>query len=211
MKEYTSANPAFSESINIVETTDPAHADNINAATTQLLQNTLFIMNLIDNIGAVTLTDITISSGDWKKEQDSQGGYSYYAEVQVPGVTRSHFPVVSLYMDAVCKAAEAGLCPTVQSSDGIICFWARQPIESDIHATIALLMIGSPGSGSGTGGNYTLPTATPSRLGGVKIGDNVSVEIDGTISIQPDELLDDVIASDEDIDGTLDNIFGTKV
>lgn len=41
MKEYTSTEPVFSDSIQVVETTDPAHADNINAATKQLLQNTL--------------------------------------------------------------------------------------------------------------------------------------------------------------------------
>lgn len=41
MKEYKNTSPAFSQSIFVVETTDPAHADNINVATTQLLQNTL--------------------------------------------------------------------------------------------------------------------------------------------------------------------------
>lgn len=41
MKDYTSSGPVFSPSIKVVETTDPAHADNINAAPKQLLQNTL--------------------------------------------------------------------------------------------------------------------------------------------------------------------------
>ncbi len=41
MKDYTSVNPVFSTKIRIVETTDPAHADNVNAAPRQLLQNTL--------------------------------------------------------------------------------------------------------------------------------------------------------------------------
>jgi len=40
------------------------------------------------------------------------------------------------------------------------------------------------GGGAG-GGNYTLPTATSSRLGGVKIGTNVTVANDGTISVTP--------------------------
>lgn len=35
----------------------------------------------------------------------------------------------------------------------------------------------------GGGGGYTLPTATPTRLGGVKIGDGINVENDGTISV----------------------------
>lgn len=41
MKEYTSNEPVFSPVIHVVETSDPAHADNINAAPMQLLQNTI--------------------------------------------------------------------------------------------------------------------------------------------------------------------------
>lgn len=41
MKKYISSNPEFSNEINIVEPTDPAHADNVNAAPKQLLENTL--------------------------------------------------------------------------------------------------------------------------------------------------------------------------
>ena len=37
-------------------------------------------------------------------------------------------------------------------------------------------------SGGGGGGSYTLPTATASRLGGVKIGSGINVSEDGTIS-----------------------------
>ncbi len=47
MKNYTTSKPMFSESIEIVETTDPAHADNVNAAPKQLLQNTLDNRKLI--------------------------------------------------------------------------------------------------------------------------------------------------------------------
>ena len=38
------------------------------------------------------------------------------------------------------------------------------------------------GNGGG-GGSYTLPTATSSRLGGVKIGEGINVQNDGTISV----------------------------
>ena len=37
--------------------------------------------------------------------------------------------------------------------------------------------------GGGGGGSYTLPTATSNRLGGVKIGEGINVENDGTISV----------------------------
>ena len=47
--------------------------------------------------------------------------------------------------------------------------------------------LGIGGSGGG-GSSYTLPTATASRLGGVKIGDNVDVTEDGTISVNLTEI-----------------------
>lgn len=37
--------------------------------------------------------------------------------------------------------------------------------------------------GQGGGGEYTLPTATSTRLGGVKIGEGINVSADGTISV----------------------------
>lgn len=41
MKDYTNMAPVFSEIIRVTEPTDPGHADNINPAPMQLLQNTL--------------------------------------------------------------------------------------------------------------------------------------------------------------------------
>lgn len=46
----------------------------------------------------------------------------------------------------------------------------------------SLVKIDDAMSGGG-GGGYTLPTATANRLGGVKIGNGVTVQDDGTISV----------------------------
>ncbi|MCM1045651.1 MAG: tail fiber domain-containing protein [Candidatus Gastranaerophilales bacterium] len=43
MKSYTNGNPQFSESIQITEATDLSHADNVNPAPMQLLQNDLVL------------------------------------------------------------------------------------------------------------------------------------------------------------------------
>ena len=50
MKDYTNSEPVFSSSIKIVETSDPAHADNINEAPKQLLMNTLVLMLLMEMV-----------------------------------------------------------------------------------------------------------------------------------------------------------------
>lgn len=39
MKSYRPDKPAFSDTIMVTETTDPAHPDNVNAAAIQLIQN----------------------------------------------------------------------------------------------------------------------------------------------------------------------------
>lgn len=48
MKSYTNSNPEFSETIEIVETTDPVHADLVNKATVQLLQDILVLLKRLD-------------------------------------------------------------------------------------------------------------------------------------------------------------------
>ncbi len=46
MKEYTNGNPLFQEKVSILETTDTNHADNFNASTMILMDNTLALYNL---------------------------------------------------------------------------------------------------------------------------------------------------------------------
>lgn len=53
MKDYTNKTPVFSKSIRVTETSDPAHADNINAAPVQLLQNTLVNRDSIVSLAGI--------------------------------------------------------------------------------------------------------------------------------------------------------------
>lgn len=54
MKSYTNIDPVFNEYIQITETTDSAHADNINAATKQLLANTQVNRDAIEQLKTST-------------------------------------------------------------------------------------------------------------------------------------------------------------
>lgn len=69
---------------------------------------------------------------------------------------------------------------------------------------------GVAGGGGSSGGGYVLPAATATRLGGVKIGENVNVTSDGTITVDGDELLDEVAATDEDVQEMLDDTFNSS-
>lgn len=65
MKKYTSEEPQFSEEIDILETTDAVHADNVNITTVQLLQNTLVNHNNITELNESMVT-LKKSVGDGK-------------------------------------------------------------------------------------------------------------------------------------------------
>lgn len=57
--------------------------------------------------------------------------------------------------------------------------YARNAWDDDSTCVIAV----EPFKKAGEGGEYTLPIATSSKLGGVKIGSNVTIAVDGTISV----------------------------
>ena len=52
----------------------------------------------------------------------------------------------------------------------------------DGELTGSVLLVGQGGGGKSGDGSYTLPTATPFRLGGVKVGDYLDIAADGTLS-----------------------------
>lgn len=62
MKKYIVDNPVFSDSIDIVEVTDPAHADRINQAPKQIFENTLALKRQVD--GNRILIDLSGSEYD---------------------------------------------------------------------------------------------------------------------------------------------------
>lgn len=60
MKDYTVERPSFSKSIKVTETTDTNHANNINAAPKQLLENTLVLASILGGLLDVTAVDGTL-------------------------------------------------------------------------------------------------------------------------------------------------------
>ncbi|MBD5089368.1 MAG: hypothetical protein HDT30_11275 [Clostridiales bacterium] len=50
MKTYKTDSPEFSETLNIVETTDPVHADLVNDINKGLFENTLVVKKQIDEV-----------------------------------------------------------------------------------------------------------------------------------------------------------------
>lgn len=176
----------------------------------QLIQS--MVTEAVGGIGTAIIKDITIPAAGWnwmEENPDEQGDmdeYRYYVDVAMDDATEEHFPSVALHKTALETARNAGLCPTAQTLVGFLRFWARNTPDEDMEATVALVSSGSGGSGGG-GDRYVLPVATATRLGGVKIGENISVSEDGTISYSGSGVSEGAIVSPGDTEEMLDEVF----
>ena len=136
--------------------------------------------------------------------------YRYYVDVPVTEAAETQFPNVALHKAALETAKNAGLCPTVQTLAGALRFWAKRSPDEDMEATVALVSPGASSSGGGGGSTYVLPVATAMRLGGVKIGKGISVAADGTITASTSGVSPDDMASTEDTESMLDEVFPSE-
>ena len=165
--------------------------------------------NVVKDAASAIITTITIPADAWqKREFDDKSNqtysdeYVYFVDVESDGCMETMFPTVALDKSSLEPAGKAGLCPTAQSLSGSIRFWAKKVPESALEATVALLGESiKPGSG---GGSYVLPTATATRLGGVKVGEGLQITEDGTISTVTD------FATSDDMEAMLEEAFNEK-
>lgn len=188
----------------------------ITSAEAEELVRTM-VREATSGVGAAIIKVITIPHDNWiwrEENPDEQGDlgedrYCFYADVPVDGATEDHFPVVALHKAALMAANKAGLCPTAQTLAGVVRFWAEEYPDADMTATIALVSHGT-GTGGGDGTTYVLPIATATRLGGVKIGKGISVEEDGTIHASSSGITPDDMATTEDTESMLDDVFPSE-
>lgn len=151
------------------------------------------------NTGGALISEITIPADGWEEvESDESASYwndwRYKNAVSVSGATAEQYPDVTLHKDALYIAQRAQLCPTVQSGADTVTFWARYVPIADMEATLALVY---SGGGTGGGSSYTLPVATATTLGGVKIGSGVNVAEDGTISVTAGSVSETALSTDD--------------
>jgi hypothetical protein len=176
------------------------------------------VQEAVGGVGAAIIKDITIPHTGWTWQEgnpDEQGEtnmdeYCNYVDVPVEEATEAQFPSVALHKAALETAKNAGLCPTVQTLAGALRFWAKSSPDEDMEATIALVSPGSSSSGGGGGSTYVLPVATATRLGGVKVGKGISVAEDGTITASTSGISPDDMASTEDTESMLDEVFPSE-
>lgn len=184
----------------------------ITSAEAEELIRTM-VNSAVSGVSGVIIKDITIPHTGWVEQagdlDEQDDDYGYCLDVPVEEATEEQFPSVALHKAALATAEKAGLCPASQTFAGLLRLWAKEPPAKDMEATITLVSPGT-GGGGGSGSTYVLPIATETRLGGVKIGKGITVAADGTITASSSGLDPDSMASSEDTESMLDDVFPSE-
>ena len=119
-----------------------------------------------NKVGSAIVRRITIPAAGWVEVDpaaEGLGNYKYTIDVAMTEATEDHFPSVAFDIPSLSVAGDAGVCPTIETLDGIVRFWSE-----------------------------AIPTA----------------DITGTILLRSENLVDLDIATDDEVDDTVDDIFG---
>ena len=145
---------------------------------------------IADKVGAAVKRRITIPAANWKENADAaEGGYAFVCTVTLEEAKEEHFPTMALDIPSLDPAAEAGLCPTIETLDGAVRFWAEKVPSEDLEGTILLR----------SENMITLSTATDQEVSDVV--ENIFGESGGDPPVYE-------IATDEEVRKTAQDIFG---
>ena len=161
------------------------------------------IKNYYAGVGSALIRPITIPAAAWAPVAtddgtEPPGGYTYTADVTLAEVKDAHFPVMALDIQAQAPAAEAALCPTIETLDGIVRFWAKKIPTVDLTGTIMLRSENLNGDATIDGTDQTVDIASPEEVAAV------IREVFGAESVTPE------IATDEEVAETVQEVFGEQ-
>ena len=155
--------------------------DNLSTRITNITENGTGSTSVI--LGAATNAgDIMIPIEGWEIDEDT----GYHLDITNSKIEDTTIPVVALAPNSYGIAIECGLKTYCRTYMGYMRLYAKTIPTAEIEASLALI-----GSGN------TLPLATTSTRGTIKVGDGVIVNPDtGALSVDKDQ----VITQDELID-----------
>ena len=131
----------------------------------------------------VTLTAFTIPTTGW--QQDGNYGYPYYVDLPVSGLTENDVVAVEITPAGQNVAETSCFLSSSESLSGVLRLRAKHIptaalaayyyiIREDLLMAFGPLAVGTT--------PYTLPAATATTLGGVKVGTGLNITPDGTLS-----------------------------
>lgn len=163
---------------------------------------------------------VTIPGKGWVNSTEMQA-YPWQLDIVLSEVTAEMWPTLTVRALSLQVAVECGLAPIVQSMAGLIRVYAVTAPVADIVADLFLQIElpeieGISANGGGSAGMQALPIATTESLGAVKIGKNVQVQPDGTISVDGGgmlniEAVNGLVASESETQAMLDSVFDEHV
>lgn len=160
--------------------------------------------------GIVKSIAFQIDPEDWSVGGGGSG-YPYYANIEDADINSEHVPDVVLDEASQDVASGFRMCASARSYAGYVQVKAKLLPTASVSGM--LYLIGKATAG-GEGGGYELPTATNTRLGGIKVGSGLDYTGDGTTSIDGDEVTPMVVegatAPEADVDEVIDEVFGSE-
>ena len=166
----------------------------LNTVSQQELDDAL--RKFAEKIGSEINTKIKIPIENWvsiTERTDKDGNYLFTADVEIIGCLEEHSPNVILDVPSSEIAAEAGVCQTAETLDGIVRFWAMEIPTADLFGDIHLKS----------------PNLLKFEITDADIATDEEVK-DAVDDVFGDETNsgDKEIASDEEISDMLNGIFG---
>lgn len=177
-----------------------------NDKSDKALETANEVKQMLENFSTsgITKQGIVIPTSGWvQSDPEEYEGLS--VDISVEGVTADMIPIVIVSPKQIKVIGERKFSPCVKSDDGYIRLYAKASPSEPINATLVLLI--TSGAVTGGGGSYQLPTASADKLGGVKIGENITISDDGTISVNKESLIGDITATDEEAQEIIDKHF----
>lgn len=109
-------------------------------------------------------SDLTIPTTEWVME-DQDADFPYSIEVPCDVAQAAYSAEITVDKESIPTAVQCRLCPTMETRDGILKFWARDIPAAEIlcHATLSWDGWSNPESGSGHG---TVNLGYPANPGG---------------------------------------------
>lgn len=152
--------------------------DSLSAAQGKVLKN------LIDKKpDEMKLYPITIPAEGWKS--DSSISYPYYIDIQISGIKESDCIAVTISPEDI-DVAKAAYFTTTEAKNNVLRLRAKYTPSKEISAFYYFVredVVKAFGLETLNVNPYTLPPATKSELGGVIVGDGLSITDAGRLSV----------------------------
>lgn len=136
--------------------------------------------------GIVCTIQFEVKPENW--QNGATGKYPAYADVIDARIRSGHVPIVVYDEESMDAVSDCGASTETDSYTGYVRLKAKTAATANI--TGVLYLIGKATGGGGGGGDYELPVATDTILGGVKIKDGGGLKIDGLGNLELDAATD---------------------